>query len=136
MAGEELQRERLWENHLTALSKFCCPAQSDKEATGTASSVSSLINLLIRLNQQRFSGVKPHIPPPKSLPFHERTIYFPLPFFPQALFVSLMIIFKVKVVALNRMPHLTIRYSKQAVPKPLVFLRGISAAPPLHLISF
>ena len=50
--------------------------------------------------------------------------------------MSLMIIFKVKVVALNRMPHLTIRYSKQAVPKPLVFLRGISAAPPLHLISF
>lgn len=49
-------RERLWEHHLPALSKFCCLAQSDKEATGTASSVSSQINLLIRLIQQCFNG--------------------------------------------------------------------------------
>lgn len=41
---------------LPAPSKLCCPAQSDKEATGTASSVWSLINRLIRLILQFFDG--------------------------------------------------------------------------------
>lgn len=41
---------------LPAPSKLCCPAQSDKEATGTASGVWSLINRQIRLILQFFDG--------------------------------------------------------------------------------
>lgn len=101
----ESSRERLWEHHLPALSKFCCPAQSDKEATGTASSVSSLINLLIRLIQQCFNGGKlsPFGKSPVSL---ENYMYFFLSFsFRPYLFFAF--IFKIIGAALDCLPHLT-----------------------------
>lgn len=101
-------RERLWEHHLPALSKFCCPAQSDKEATGTASGVSSQINLLIRLIQQCFNG-RGLSPAAKSPVSKENYIFFFLFLSPAALFVY---IFKIKGAALDILLHLTLKCSR------------------------
>lgn len=92
--------ERLWEHRLPALSKFCCPAESDKEATGTASSVSSLINLLIRLIQRWFNGGKLS-PSGKSPDSQENYICFPS-FLRRALIVFFFMFFlKIKGTALD-----------------------------------
>lgn len=109
----EREREVVGAPSPCSLSKFCCPAQSDKEATGTASSVSSLINLLIRLIQQCFSGGKP-APSGKSCSTRGLYTVFSPFFFPSG---SLCIFYdylysEVKGVCLHQMPHLTLKCLK------------------------
>lgn len=126
----ESSRERLWEHHLPALSKFCCPAQSDKEATGTASSVSSLINRLIRLIQQCFNGEKlsPFGKSPVSL---ENYIFFPF-LSPSGPTYFLCLSLRLKVLLL--IAFLTLLKGVVEFISSLCFPLNIFAGSPLDLI--
>lgn len=114
----EREREVVGTPSPCSLSKFCCPAQSDKEATGAASSVSSLINLLIRLIQQCFNGGKPS--PLWKVSYSARELqYISFPFFlsPSG---SLCVLYdylyaEVKGGALNRMPRLALKCLKKTL---------------------